>query len=390
MAEQLRKISQYTQERLSQIKTVKLYTAEAREKDIFRHKQNTFYDKTQVVAGLTATHMAIIEMLGQGSILWILGYGAILISQGAALSVGSLTAFAVYSIYAGMGFRLLASGYTEIKKISGIYEKLKTIHSDDINKEHVLLNYQPFSQQAKGANILFKNVSFHYQDRDASVVDDLNFEIKAGEVVGIIGHSGSGKSTIFHLLTNLYRPDSGEIIVNGENILEKPSWWIRQHIGIVSQENVLFSSSIKDNIIYSKLDATEAEIEEAAKRADAHYYIDNFPDKYHTEVGEQGLGLSGGQRQRIAIARAMLKMPEIFLLDEATSGLDAASEFNIQRILEREITHRGPTVLIITHKLPTLKNITDKIILLRQGRIYKIGTYEELEDDEVFQDLLMK
>ena len=194
-------------------------------------------------------------------------------------------------------------------------------------------------------------MSFKYPNRDSIVLHSISLEIKAGEIVGIVGESGSGKSSIFKLLTNLYQPSSGQVIINGIDIQEKPAWWPRQLVSIVTQEALLFSGSVLDNIKYSDQNASEEAVVEACKRADAYDFIMEMPEKFNSLVGEQGYTMSGGQRQRILIARALLKKPHIFLFDEATSELDAHSEGYFQKVIEKEFKGQGYTVLIISTML---------------------------------------
>jgi len=386
-AQLLRDQNAYAQERLAQIKTVKLFTAERFEIQKYGQKQKEFYNKSLDVASYTAKHFAFMEILGQNSVLWCLGGGAYLITTGSGLSVGSLTAFAMYSVYAGMGFRLLTSGYTEFKKAAGIYDQIITTQKKLEEKEQVLLErMQP--QYTKGPSISFRNVTFAYPGREANILEGINLNVKPGEVLGIVGKSGSGKSTMFHLLTHLYRPKSGNIYLDGVDISTKPAWWARQLVSIVSQEAFLFSATIKENIIYSNPEATMEQIEEACRRADALSFISQLPHEFETQVGEGGLSLSGGQRQRIAIARALLKTPHILLLDEATSGLDAKSDAYVKKILEEEIKREKHTVLMITHRIKNLRNLADRIAVLDAGKLKKVGTFENLKNIQDFKILM--
>lgn len=229
---------------------------------------------------------------------------------------------------------------------------------------------------------------FRYPTRESKILDKVCLKIKAGEIVGIVGQSGSGKSSIFNLLTNLYKPESGKILINGIDISDKPAWWARQMISIVSQEGLLFSGSIIENIKYSDQQASEESIVEACKRADAYDFITNLPNGFNTHVGEQGHALSGGQRQRILIARALLKKPHIFLFDEATSALDANSEGYFQEVIEKEFKGKGYTVLIISHRVKALRSMADRIILIDEGKVIGFDTYENLKKCSEFQLLL--
>jgi ABC-type multidrug transport system fused ATPase/permease subunit len=379
----------YTQERLAQIKTVKLFTSESQEIKKYQSLLENMYNQSVQVAHYTGKHQGIMEGFGQNSMLWCIGYGAYLITIDSGLTVGKLTAFAMYSMYSGMGFRLLASGYTEMKKISGVYQQIYETASN-LNEEAINLSESKSAEtvSTKFPYIEFKNVKFKYPARDSAVLQDVSLQIGFGEIVGIVGHSGSGKSSIFHLLTQLYRPDFGNVLIGGVDLQAKPEWWSRQMISIVSQESQLFSGTILDNIRYSKPDATEEEVVEACRNSDALEFIMELPDKLLTQVGEAGNALSGGQRQRIAIARALLKNPSIFLFDEATSALDASSESYFQNIIKSQFKGKGYTVLIITHRVRSLRDIVDKFVLVDEGRVVACDTFDKIKDINEFKLLL--
>jgi ABC-type multidrug transport system fused ATPase/permease subunit len=207
------------------------------------------------------------------------------------------------------------------------------------------------------------------------VLDDISFQIRHGEKIALVGPSGAGKSTITQLLLRFYKVTSGSISVHGIPINEFDLLQYRAHIGLVPQEVILFGGTIKENIAYGKPGASQEEIEEAARQANAHDFVLSFPDRYNTLVGERGVKLSGGQRQRIAIARAILKNPSVLILDEATSSLDAESEHLVQQALERLMENR--TTIIIAHRLATIKKV-DRIYVLKAGKIVEEGTHEDL------------
>jgi len=222
--------------------------------------------------------------------------------------------------------------------------------------------------------IKFEDVSFSYAD-GTEVLHEINLDAKPGEVVALVGPSGSGKSTIASLIPRFYDASEGRISIDGRDVRDLRLRPLRERIGVVLQETILFSGTIEENILYGRPDATHDEVIHAAKEANAHDFITEFPDGYRTQVGEQGARLSGGQRQRIAIARAILRDPRILILDEATSALDTASEMLIQEALERLM--QGRTTFVIAHRLSTIRN-ADKIVVLREGKIEQVGTHEEL------------
>ena len=222
--------------------------------------------------------------------------------------------------------------------------------------------------------ITLLNVSFAYED-EQEVLRDIDLEIEEGEVIALVGPSGAGKSTIFNLIPRFYDPDSGSISIDGHDIRDVSQSSLRQHIGIVPQETLLFGGSIRENILYGKLGAEESEMFAAAKSANAHDFIMELTNGYDTVVGERGIKLSGGQRQRVAIARALLKNPSILLLDEATSSLDSESEQLVQEALIRLMQNR--TTLIIAHRLSTIR-VAHRIAVLDKGRIIELGSHEDL------------
>lgn len=231
---------------------------------------------------------------------------------------------------------------------------------------------------AKHANgeIEFKDVSFNYPSRpDFEVLKSASFKVEPGETVALVGSSGSGKSTIASLILRFYDPQKGSIIIDGVNSKDISLTELRKQIALVPQDVILFAGSIKDNIAYGKPNATDTEIEEAAKKANAFDFISSFPDKFATLVGERGIQLSGGQRQRIAIARAVLKNPSILILDEATSSLDSESEQLVQEALDKLMI--GRTSVVIAHRLATIRN-ADKIVVLQKGIIQETGTHQQL------------
>ncbi|KAL9843258.1 ABC transporter B family member 1 [Arabidopsis thaliana] len=221
-----------------------------------------------------------------------------------------------------------------------------------------------------------KNVDFSYPSRpDVKILNNFCLSVPAGKTIALVGSSGSGKSTVVSLIERFYDPNSGQVLLDGQDLKTLKLRWLRQQIGLVSQEPALFATSIKENILLGRPDADQVEIEEAARVANAHSFIIKLPDGFDTQVGERGLQLSGGQKQRIAIARAMLKNPAILLLDEATSALDSESEKLVQEALDRFMI--GRTTLIIAHRLSTIRK-ADLVAVLQQGSVSEIGTHDEL------------
>jgi ABC-type multidrug transport system fused ATPase/permease subunit len=230
-------------------------------------------------------------------------------------------------------------------------------------------------QQLVG-EIKFEGVKFAYPTRpDAVIFDDLHLTVPAGKVVAILGGSGSGKSTLIALLTRLYEPLAGRITLDGQELQALDVTWLREAVGTVTQDAVIFQGTVRENILYGKLDAPPEAVEDAARKANAHDFVVDFPDGYETVVGERGAQLSGGQKQRICIARAILKDPKVLVLDEATSALDVESEQLVQQALERLMA--GRTTLVITHRLSTVKN-ADYVAVVEDHRIVEFGRRDEV------------
>ena len=264
--------------------------------------------------------------------------------------------------------------YAQIQKAIGATERVFELLEETPEKINSTHNTSSI-EKIKG-NVTFKNVAFSYPSRkEIKVLKNVNFTANFGQKIAIVGPSGTGKSTIASLLLRFYDIDSGEILIDGKNIYDLELENLRGNMSIVPQDVILFGGTIKENIAYGKPDATEEEILVAAKQANAFNFIEGFPEKFETIVGERGIKLSGGQRQRIAIARALLKNPSILILDEATSSLDSESEKLVQEALE--ILMQGRTSIIIAHRLSTIRT-ADQILVLDNGEITEQGTHQEL------------
>jgi len=262
-----------------------------------------------------------------------------------------------------------------IQRALGATDRVFELVDGNIESIDLLKENAPPAVHANG-EIEFRSVSFSYPSRpDFTVLKDVSFKVAAGDTVALVGSSGSGKTTIASLILRFYDPSGGSVMIDGVDTKTMSITELRKHIALVPQDVILFAGSIRDNIAYGKPNATDAEIEEAARKANAFQFIDSFPDKFNTLVGERGIQLSGGQRQRIAIARAVLKNPSILILDEATSSLDSESERLVQEALDKLMV--GRTSVVIAHRLSTIKN-ADKIVVLQGGLIQETGTHEQL------------
>ena len=307
-----------------------------------------------------------------GAIVAVVWYGVQLSISG-EMSVGQLISFVLYSTFVGASFGGIAELYAQIQKAIGATERVFELLEETPEKINSQANQN--HEKIKG-NVAFKNVAFSYPSRqEIKVLKDVNFTANFGQKIAIVGPSGVGKSTIASLLLRFYNIEGGTIEIDGKNIYDYDLETLRGNMSIVPQDVILFGGTIKENIAYGKPDATDAEILNAAKQANAFNFIEGFPEKMETIVGERGIKLSGGQRQRIAIARALLKNPSILILDEATSSLDSESEKLVQEALE--ILMQGRTSIIIAHRLSTIRT-ADQILVLDEGKITEQGTHQEL------------
>lgn len=313
-----------------------------------------------------------------GGIIMVLWRAASLVSAG-QMSIGDLTSFALYTIFIGASVGGLGELYGKIQSTLGASERILEMLDEPSEPIQRALPAGTPPLRLHG-DIEYRHVAFRYPTRpDLAVLQDIDFRISPGEKIALVGPSGAGKSTIAGLLMQFYPLSSGQILLDGRPASDYDLTALRREIGIVPQETMLFGGTIRENIAYGRPTATEAEIIEAAERANAWRFIQGFPEGLETVVGDRGLKLSGGQRQRVAIARAILKNPTILILDEATSALDSESEQLVQSAMDELMQNR--TSIIIAHRLSTIRKV-DKILVIDGGRIVEQGTHEELSDRE--------
>ena len=311
--------------------------------------------------------IAFFAFAGLALILW---FGGREVLDG-RLSAGELISFLIYGMTVAASFAGVISVYSQFQEALGATKRVFEILD---TKPDVRDAPDAVQVAAVEGAIALRAVSFAYDD-DQAVLRDIDLNIAAGEIIAVVGPSGAGKTTLFNLIPRFYDPDAGAILVDGRDVRGITQSSLRQHIGIVPQETLLFGGTIRENILYGKLDAADEDMISAARSANAHDFILELPKGYDSIVGERGVKLSGGQRQRVAIARALLKDPSILLLDEATSSLDNESEQLLQEALGRLMRNR--TTLIIAHRLSTVR-IAHRIVVLDRGRIVEIGRHEEL------------
>lgn len=363
------------EESMTGIRNVKSFTNERFEKNRYWTKIDEVVRIALNLAKTRGLFSSFIVTMIFGGIFFILWFGFRMV-QHDDLTIGKLVAFIVYTAFIGGSIAGLGNFYTQIVSAIGGTERirqiLKQVQEVDIDSEEL-----PDERFLKG-EVEFRNVGFSYPARkDVHVLKDINLKVEPGKKIALVGQSGSGKSTIVQLLLKYYDLDQGSILVDGKNINEYEITSYRHHLGMVPQDVLLFGGTIRENIQYGKPDASEEEIVAAAKKSNSYDFISAFPDGFDTVIGERGVKLSGGQRQRIAIARAILKDPEILILDEATSSLDSESERLVQDALNTLML--GRTSIIIAHRLSTIRDV-DMIYVIENGRIIEQGTHDELTE----------
>nr|XP_005896768.1 PREDICTED: ATP-binding cassette sub-family B member 10, mitochondrial [Bos mutus] len=386
----LAQATQLAEERIGNIRTVRAFGKEMTEIEKYTSKVDHVMQLARKEAFARAGFFGATGLSGNLIVLSVLYKGGLLMGS-AHMTVGELSSFLMYAFWVGVSVGGLSSFYSELMKGLGagsrLWELLEREPELPFN-EGAVLNEKSF----QGA-LEFKNVHFAYPARpEVPIFQDFSLSIPSGSVTALVGPSGAGKSTVISLLLRLYDPASGTISLDGHDIRQLNPVWLRSKIGTVSQEPILFSCSIAENIAYgadNPTSVTAEQIEQAAAVANAAAFIQNFPQGFSTVVGEKGVLLSGGQKQRIAIARALLKNPKILLLDEATSALDAENEHLVQQALDRLM--EGRTVFIIAHRLSTIKN-ANVVAVLDQGRIIECGKHEELllKPDGMYRKLMNK
>lgn len=313
-----------------------------------------------------------------GAITLVVWFGVGLMQKG-ELSFGDLTAFVVYTSFVGGSMAGFADLYGNLQRTLGATQRVREILREEM--EDVSTVFEPVLPEYRlRGGVSFREVAFSYPSRkEVPVLRNVDFEASRGQQIALVGPSGAGKSTIAGLILRFYEPDSGTVFFDGRPSTDFPLSQLRAQMAVVPQDVLLFGGSIRDNIAYGRPGASMEEIVEASRLANAHGFIETFPEGYDTLVGERGVKLSGGQRQRIAIARAILRDPAILVLDEATSSLDSASEAVVQEALENLMRNR--TSFVIAHRLSTVRN-ADRIIVLEKGTVRESGTHEELMRDE--------
>ena len=363
-------ITSVLQESVASARVIKSFVREDYEVDRFDVENRANFRANMKNAQLMATLTPVVELVAAIGVTMIIWYGGNNVING-TITAGSLVAFLTYAVNISNPIKRLTRVIGNIQKALAAAQRVFMI----IDMPEEIAESRDAKQLPEvSGKVEFQNVSFAYDDK-GNVITDLSFSVKPGEVIAIVGPSGAGKSTIANLLPRFYDVNKGDIKIDGHSVREVTLDSLREQVGIVPQETMLFNGSVYNNILYGRLDATKEEIEAAAKAANAHDFIMQLTDGYETKLGDRGVNLSGGQRQRIVIARAILKNPRILILDEATSALDTESERVVQEALDRLMV--GRTSFVIAHRLSTVKN-ADKILVLEKGNLVESGTHDEL------------
>jgi subfamily B ATP-binding cassette protein MsbA len=368
--ERIADINARLHERLSSMRVIQSFARESYEVEQFRRLNEDSFDAVMRVARVGALSPQAIQFLSTAAFAIAAAYAGVLIVKG-QLSVSSLMFY--FAVAQRVGVYFVKFGSLNLR----VHQSLAAL-----GRVAELIAREPDIQERPDArplppvegHVALRNVTFRYPDGDA-VLKDVEIAVAPGEVVALVGPSGAGKTSLANLIMRFYDPNQGRAEIDGQDVREVTLHSLRSQIGLVPQETILFGGSIKDNILYGRFGASDDEVVEAARAANAHEFIVNLPQGYDTEVGERGVKLSGGQRQRIAIARAVLKDPRILILDEATSALDAESEALVQDALDRLM--KGRTTLVIAHRLSTIRR-AHRILVLSDGHIVEQGTHQEL------------
>jgi len=359
------------EESLSAVRTVRAFAAEPAEAARYDAAIEVSFQLARTRAAAAAVFMGAASTGVYAALAVVLGYGGVLVAGG-ELTAGALTAFLVYTLLIAMGLGTLADLWAEAMRGLGAAERVL-----DLSERIPAMPVEGGDRLARvEGRLCFEQVHFRYPSRpDVEVLRGVDLAVAPGEVVALVGPSGGGKSTMGALLSRLYDPASGRVTLDGRDLRELDPAWLRRLVGVVSQEPVLFSCSIADNVRYGRPEASDEEVRQAVRAANAEAFVAAFPEGLATRVGERGQQLSGGQKQRIAIARAILKDPRLLLLDEATSALDAESEALVQEALTRLM--RGRTSVIIAHRLSTVVG-ADRVVVIEDGQVAEQGSHAEL------------
>lgn len=367
----LAEVQGHLHERVQGMPVIRSFATEEFEQEQFAKENSNFLDKALDHTSWNARTFAVVNTLTDISPLIVISYAGYQVIQG-QLTIGTMVAFIAYieQLYNPLR-RLINSSTTLTQAFASMDRVFEFI---DVPYEVVDKPNAKVANDIRG-EVEFQNISFRYQENEALIIEGLSLQVEKGETVALVGMSGGGKSTLVSLLPRFYDVTDGRILLDHIDIRDYKAQSLREQIGMVLQDTFLFSNTVRENILIGKPDATEEEVINAAKAANAHDFISKLPNGYETKVGERGVKLSGGQKQRVSIARVFLKNPPILILDEATSALDLESEYFIQEALEKLAKDR--TTFIVAHRLSTITH-ANKIVLIEDGNVVEQGTHQEL------------
>lgn len=382
MQKKIDNVNRVVQENLIGIRVVKAFVREDKEKEKFHNASDELAKQGSKAAGLVVTVLPILMLMMNVVIVYIYYKGSLdAANTNVKMDVGQISVLASYIVQVLMNIMMVSMLMLQLTRAKACGDRVVEVLDTEIDIKNPENAFVPENPQG---NVEFKDVCFGYNKGD-NVLENINFKANAGNIVGIIGSTGCGKSSLVNLIPRLYDVTGGEVLVDGVNVKEYDLTALRDMIGVVLQKNVLFSGTIKENIRWGKKDATDDEIIAACKAAQAHDFIMRQPNGYDTDLSQGGLNLSGGQKQRLCIARAMIKSPKILILDDSTSAVDTATEAKIREAFYNELA--DTTVIIIAQRISSVKD-ADEIVVLDDGKIDAVGTHDELmKSCEIYQEI---
>ena len=380
MQKKIDNVNRVVQENLIGMRVVKAFVREDREREKFNKSSDELAKQGSKAAGLIVTIMPIMMLMMNAVIVYIYYKGSLDASNG-LMAVGQISVLAGYIMQVLMNIMMVSMMFLQLTRAKACGDRVVEVLDTEVD---IVNPEKPFIPENPKGDVEFKNVTFGYND-GIDILSDINFEAKPGSIVGIIGSTGCGKSSLVNLIPRLYDVTGGEIDIDGVDVRKYDLEALRDMIGVVLQKNLLFTGSIKENIRWGNENATDEEVIAACKAAQAHDFIMSQPDGYDTILAQGGLNLSGGQKQRLCIARAILKSPKVLILDDSTSAVDTATEAKIRECFYNEL--KDTTVILIAQRISSVKD-ADKIIVLDDGKIDSIGTHDELmESSEIYREI---